>query len=247
MKNHLGIFIWVLALGCSAASSPGTDPHIETQSISSVPLDIESESSDTEGSAQSEIASSDVALPQVLKDRLGAHLHSFVETGLVSYECDIIDQYYEDYGTKLNTSGLVQIDSVSCVRLFNQYQNQFGGFCYSYFYSIDQPVNGFFPITVIQDFGVAERPLIMVLFNESGDIVNSIEVADSYGETGGCLSSQRINDSTLIQQGSYPDFGIDEVTGEDVWETEYVKTQITIRSTGEIIEEELERSRSVDD
>lgn len=239
--------IWAFFLGCSTATTPKTDSGSELISGLNDTLEYKSDPFQNEHFPDAKPALSQAGLPQTLINKLGTYWDAFVEENLSDYDCESIDQYYEEYGTKLNTSHLAQIDSVTCGRLFGLYKNRHGYFCYCYFYSKDQPINGFYPITVIQQFGVVDRPLVMVLFDESGELRNSVEVANAYGELGGCLSSQRINDSTLIQELSIPEFWIDSVTGEDTWETEIVRTQITIHATGEISETELERSRQVDE
>jgi hypothetical protein len=137
---------------------------------------------------------------------------SFTGNTSQSFSCGIINKYLVLHGTRerLETKDLVQIDSLTCNNLFGDHESLYGNFCSSYFYSIEKPFLGFYPVTVIQGFGVDERPLMLVLFDSNGKFINSIEVADSYGEAGGCLSSKFVNDSTLIRK-----FKWDELVGVD--------------------------------
>ena len=167
--------------------------------------------------------------------------HSFIKRDLREYSCSDLEPYFYDSGTKIKTDELTQVDTILCKRLFGNHKNEYGDFCGSYFFSIDRPIHNFYPITVIQGFGVAERPIVMVLFNNNGQIVNTLEVADKYGESGGCLSSKFINDSTLIQDFEWPEYGEDSVSGKEIWETSYLTKQVTITSTGQLIEKELKR------
>jgi hypothetical protein len=165
----------------------------------------------------------------------------FVKTDLRQYDCTYIESYFYDNGTKINTDGLVLVDNDLCKKLFGDYKNEFGKLCGSYLFSIDRPVHKLFPITIIQGFGVVERPLVLVLFNENGEVVNSLEVADLYGEGGECLNSVYINDSTLVQSWELSEFGYDSISDKDIWETTYVKSEVTITSKGEFIDKELSR------
>lgn len=174
-------------------------------------------------------------------DNLKQLENSFVKKDIKSYNCQIINQYYTYFNARerLNTKGLVQIDSLTCKELFGDTESEYGNFCSSYFYSIEKPIMNFFPITLFQMFGVVERPLMLVLFDSNGKYINSIEVADSYGETGGCLSSEFINDSTLIRNFKWTDHaGIDSL-GRDIFETTTRKEMVIFDRTGNyrIIEE----------
>ena len=100
---------------------------------------------------------------------------------------------------------------------------------------------GFYPIIVIQYFGVVERPLMLVLFDSNGDFVNAVKLADSYGETGGWMKSRFINDSTIIQDFKHDEFGLDSL-GNDVFESTYSSGKVVIQNDGKITAEEIEKN-----
>jgi hypothetical protein len=169
----------------------------------------------------------------------------FVKSDLGRYDCSYLEEYYTDNNTKLNTADLFQVNENVCKKIFGDYRNDYGAFCSSYLYSIENPIQNFYPITVIQNFGVAERPIIMLLYNAKAEIAASFEVANLYGETGGCLSSYFINDSTLIQNFKWDDFGVDTLTQQDIYESAYMTQELTISKNGEVHTKELKRWKAI--
>jgi len=156
----------------------------------------------------------------------------FKRMNVSKYNCSIIDEFYSDYGTKVDTKDLIQLDSITFSELFGSASKDLEDYCESYLYSIERPFLGLYPITLIKYFGVVERPLMLVLFDSNGKYLNSIEIADSYGETGGCLSSKFSNDSTMIQEFEWYDYGVDSI-GNDVWETTYQTQTVIFKRNGE--------------
>ena len=120
-----------------------------------------------------------------------------------------------------------ELDAINSRKLFGNSKTGYGIYKNPYLYSIERPIMDFFPITVIQMFGVAERPLILVLYDEKGKYINAIEVADFYGETGGCLNSFFINDSTLIREYEWL-----EPDDKDEIATTYRKEKVIIHKNG---------------
>lgn len=242
------IFLALLTVGCSntATESISSTELREEGSPNMMSEEMVSPSTASEEDENSKMISQEKALlkldwPEELSSQFDSIARLCVRKNLNAYGCEMIEVYYANYGTQLNTSGLNQIDSLTCEKLFQGYQSSYGTFHESYFYSIDKPINGYYPLTMIQYFGVVDRPLMMVLFDSTGRVVNAIEVANSYGETGGCLSTERVNDSTLLQHAAWSEMGIDQETGEDIFETTYAKTQLVISSSGKVIKTELER------
>lgn len=176
--------------------------------------------------------------PENIYNKIKGIENKFIKKNIRNFNCSDIAKYYFDNGTKINAEGLTQVDSNLCKQLFGSYR---GEYCGSYLFSIGRPIHKFYPITVIKYFGVTETPLIMVLFTEGGQIVNTLEVANLYGEGGECLNSEFINDSTLILTYQWNSFGIDTVTNKDVWESEFLSKQVIITQKGEFIEKELKR------
>jgi len=153
-----------------------------------------------------------------------------------SFNCSIIDQFYSDFGTNLNTENLVPFDSVMTKNLFGCNESEYGPFKYGYLYSIEKPFMNFYPITVIYYFGVDDRPVLLVLFDSTGIYINSIEVANSYGEGGGCLSSRFINDSTLLRNYEWNEYEIDSL-GNDQIGTAYSSEHLIMKKDGTFIVE----------
>jgi hypothetical protein len=120
--------------------------------------------------------------------------------------------------------------------LFGLHESKYGPFTYGYLYSIEKPFMNFYPITVIYYFGVDDRPVLLVLFDSIGQFVNSIEVANSYGEGGGCLSSRFINDSTILRDYEWNEYEPDSL-GYDQIGTAYSSEQLIIRKNGTYIVE----------
>ncbi|MCE4566376.1 hypothetical protein INQ51_18800 [Maribellus sp. CM-23] len=154
------------------------------------------------------------------------------------YDCSLLERY-----VNLDGYGLTAIDSLNCHKVFGSYQNEFGGFNQGYWFSFERQIHDFYPITVLQYIGIAERPLVMVLFDKHGDIVNSFPVADFYGESGGCLSSEFLNDSTLLQNYEWHEISYDAETNKDTIEIEYKTQHLTILSSGEIEIKEIKNRK----
>jgi len=134
--------------------------------------------------------------PEVLKK----FENKYFKIGIGSFNCSDIKQFYDNEG-KLNTESLFKIDSIVSNKLFgNNKSEDYGTYTGSYLYSLEKPILNFYPITVIRMFGVAESPILLVLFDKNGKYINSIEVAGIYGEIGGCMNSFFINDSTLVRE-----------------------------------------------
>jgi hypothetical protein len=165
-----------------------------------------------------------------------AYRSQFYTYDVGSFNCSIIDQFYSDFGTKLNTKNLVPFDSVMTKSLFGLHESEYGPFTYGYLYSIEKPFMDFYPITVIYSFGVDDRPVLLVLFDSIGRFVNSIEVANSYGEGGGCLSSRFINDSTILRDYEWNEYELDSLGYNQVG-TAYSSEQLIIRKNGTFIVE----------
>ena len=153
----------------------------------------------------------------------------FPHKHLKKFDCSLLERY-----VNLNGYGLTKIDSLNCNNVFGSYQNEFGGFNHGYWFSFEGQIHDFYPITILQYIGVVERPLVMVLFDRHGDLINSFPVADFYGESGGCLSSEFLNDSTLVQSYEWHEIGYDAETNKDIKEIEYKTQHLTIMSSGEI-------------
>ena len=148
-----------------------------------------------------------------------------------SFNCSIIDQFYSNFGTKLNSTKLTPIDSMMNNNLFGNYESDYGTLSSGYLYSIERPFMNFYPITVINYFGVVDRPVLLVLFNSNGQLVTSIEVANSYGEGGGCLSSSFVNDSTLLRNYEWNEYEIDSL-GNDHFEYDSSSELLIIKTNG---------------
>jgi hypothetical protein len=114
--------------------------------------------------------------------------------------------------------------------LFGNANSNLINFHNSFLYSIEKPFMHFFPITVIS-FGVVKRPLILVMFDSVGNYVNSIEVADSYGEEGGCLYSAFINDSVMTQMYSW-DGIVEDSLGNNKRESIFRKQNVIFKEDG---------------
>lgn len=153
---------------------------------------------------------------------------------LKKFDCPLLERY-----VNLDGYGLTEIDSLNCKNVFGSYQNEFGGFDNGYWFSFEGQIHDLYPITVLQYIGVVERPLVMVLFDRHGNVINSFPVADFYGESGGCLSSEFLNDSTLEQNYEWHEIGYDAETNKDIIEIEYKTQHLTILSSGEIKIEEI--------
>ncbi len=175
-----------------------------------------------------------------LNDKFDKIEKYFIPEKLDSYDCSLIDKYFKKKNHELITK-LIKIDSINCEHIFGTYKNDFGDFCSGYWLSYVNQIHNFYPITVIQYYGVVERPIVLVLFDRHGNVVNSLEVAGLYGETGGCLSSKYLNDTTLIRNFEWNEFGVDSITGEELWETEYSVQHATILSSGKIEMKEIKR------
>ncbi len=188
-----------------------------------------------------ENSSNNLGWPPEVYNKIKGIEHLFIKNNVKNFDCADIEKYYYDNGTKVNTEGLTQVNDTLNKRLFGNYSNDKGTFDRCYLFSIEKPINNFYPITVIQYFGVVERPIIMILYDNKGRIVNSIEVADFYGETGGCLKSKFINDTILIQNIRWDDYGLDTLTNQQIFESTFKEQEVTIKSNGEIIFKELKK------
>ena len=153
---------------------------------------------------------------------------------LKKFDCSLLERY-----VNMDGYGLTQIDSLNCNQVFGSYQNEFGGFNNGYWFSFEEQIHDFYLITILQYIGVVERPLVMVLFDRHGNVINSFPVADFYRESGGCLSSEFLNDSTLEQNYEWHEIGYDAESNRDIIEIEYKTQHLTILSSGEIKIEEI--------
>ncbi len=131
----------------------------------------------------------------------------------------------------LEDGALFELDSVSYKKIFGNHKTEYSNFSNAYLYSIEKPKMGFYPITVIQMFGVAESPMMLVLFDKEGNYINAIEVADAYGEEGGCLNSYFVNDSTLVRQYEWNEYDEDYT---NIIATRQKTDTIVIHKNGEI-------------
>lgn len=148
---------------------------------------------------------------------------------LGKFDCSLIEEHIIQ-----DSLELTRIDSINCKKVFGDYKNDFGSFNNGYWISFEGHIHDFYPITVLQYIGVVERPLVMVLFDRHGKVINSFPVADFYGESGGCLTSEFSNDSTLVQSYEWYEFGIDPITGKETQSVEYRTQSLTIFSSGNI-------------
>ena len=156
------------------------------------------------------------------------------------FHCSLFSEYRDGNGTKVNTSDLHQVDSSMCLQLFDNYSNDFGYLCGGYLFSIEKSIHDFYPITLIQYFGSSESPLVMILFNSDGKVMNSLVVCSDYhGE--GCLNSSFKNDSTLIRTYEWSEITVGEENEEDIWETTYMMEEVIITSSGKLLTTELKR------
>ena len=153
------------------------------------------------------------------------------------FHCAFIDEFFYDMGTRVVTTELIPIDSTICKILFENDFSVLDTLGTPFLYSIERPFMSLYPITIINPNSVVERPLILVLFSHNGEYLNSIEVADSYGEGGGCLESRFINDSVMIQTfdngsiiGEFENENIGEL-GVDYFEISYPR-KVTFRRDG---------------
>ena len=152
-----------------------------------------------------------------------------------TFLCEFIDEFFFDNGRKVITNGLIPIDSTLCETLFgnvNTKQNiDINILCCAFLYSIERPFMGFYPITTINPLGVVDRPLTLILFDANGNFLNSIEVANSYGEVGGCLESSFVNDSTMIQKFRWDEYNEDNL-GNGGIESSYHTQKVIFKRNG---------------
>ena len=175
--------------------------------------------------------------PEAVQQKLAFLAPHFLKRDLKGFDCQEIDQFFYDWGTKVNTDELYELKDEEKERLLAGNQQLFG----TYVYGTAVPVNGFYPL-VLLDFGVTENPLLLWLFDETGSFVHSIGVANAYGEGGGCMHSKRINDSTFLQYFSWDEVIIDpEGEEEDQFETTYMEQELIVHRDGRISETELKR------
>jgi hypothetical protein len=172
--------------------------------------------------------------------------HLFVRSDSKQFDCSELEEFFENNGLIVNTSALTEVDTALCSMLFGDYQNDLGSLCGSFLFSVERKIHDFHPITVFQHFGVVDRPMVMVLCNSRGDIINTLEVANLYGEIGGCLSSEFINDSTLYQTFRWDEYGIDFLSNQEIWERLFLLRETTISSVGRILEKDLKSWLEVD-
>jgi len=180
--------------------------------------------------------------PEIIKQ----FADKFVKTDLGTYQCSEIEKYLN------NQDDLYVIDSIESQKIFgNNKSENYGSFVGSSLFSIEKPILNFYPITVIQGFGVAERPMMLVLFDKNGKYVNAIEVADAYGEEGGCLSSYFVNDSLLIREYEWDEYGeipSKEFDGEyiEIIKKTKVSEQMIIHNNGTVTILEQQTKESPD-
>ena len=79
---------------------------------------------------------------------------------------------------------------------------------------------------------------MLVLFDSNGKYVNSVGIADSYGQAGGWTKSRFTSDSTLLQHFKYDYYGIDSL-GNDIYESTYRHGTVVIHTSGEITVEDI--------
>jgi hypothetical protein len=164
--------------------------------------------------------------------------HSF----LFGYECDFIAQYIS--GEK-DRAQLAQVDSSICELLFGDL-SEFLKYRNYYLMSIEKPINRFYPITMASFNGVVDRPLQLLLFDSLGNFVNSLQVANAYGESGGCYWSKKYNDSTIMHENKVYEFGVDTTLKADIEETYFNYSKSIIHSNGEIEVIKLETKIELD-
>ena len=175
-------------------------------------------------------------------DLLVGLMSSFYKLDLSEYSCEFISPIVADMEDDYKIEKLVQIDSLLANKIFEAKLPEIPYLLDSYLFSIEKPIQGFYPITIINPYGVVERPMILILFNSNGEYVNFIEVADLYGETGGCLSSKFINDSTMIRNYEWYEYVIDSLGNEND-EIEYATQEVVISNNGKIELKELKRCK----
>ena len=131
-----------------------------------------------------------------------------------NFSSELIDKFVNS-GPRIITAGLTPIDSTIYKLLFEDAVSKQNIdkniFCGAFLYSIERPFMGFYPITIINPMGVVERPITLIIFDTNGNLLNSIAVADSFGEGGGYLESSFINDSTIIQKFRWEEWGVDSL------------------------------------
>ena len=148
-----------------------------------------------------------------------------------NFRCALIDDFFSNFGTRVVTTGLTKIDSTLSKLFFENSISENDVLRSSYLYSIERPFMDFYPITVINPNPVVERPLTLILFDHNGKYLNSIEVADSYGETGGCLESSFINDSVMVQKFRWDEYDIDSL-GNDVFTSSFHTQKVVFNRNG---------------
>ncbi|MEO0468095.1 MAG: YiiX family permuted papain-like enzyme [Bacteroidota bacterium] len=224
MIKLLSLFLMAMLIACQ----PQSEPVQRDEPIDSVPQGTEVQ----ETNAHSLIKN----WPEVLQEKCAFLASHFHQTGLSSFDCQIIEGFYSDYGTKLNTESLYELTEEEKKRLSGN-QNALGSFVFG----TAKPINGFYPL-ILFSFGVAERPILLWLYDERGNFIQEVEVANYYGESGGCLYSERINDSTFLQHFSWETNIVDpEGVADDQVEMTFLEQQLMVHRDGSIREKELKR------
>jgi hypothetical protein len=184
--------------------------------------------------------------PDKIFEKIKKYETSFIRQNLRSFDCSLLDPYFYDYG-KITTKGLTEIDSIAANTLFGNYVIDGLRLDGGYFFSIERPIHNFYPITIIKGFGVEGIPLTMILFDENGTIVNTLDVMFMPLEgASGCMKSRFVNDSTLVQHSEFAYYAGTDSAGNDLWNKSKSRREITIHSTGKVTISDLDNSTTRD-
>ena len=106
-------------------------------------------------------------------------------------------EYYDNFITeKLDKKKLYKVQPNDIKYLFNNTIPKQKNFTDYYFYSIEEPIQGLYPITLISD---KSDDQILVLFDKKGNFKNFIEVSAYYEGDKSNMISFFENDSTLVK------------------------------------------------
>ena len=165
----------------------------------------------------------------------------FVKYNLENYNCEELNYFLiKDYDM-LDTNLLTLLDSNISTRFDINNSIGYGDYSNFYLYSKDGKLGAFSLITVIGEPTVTEHPLVLLIINKDDSIINSILVANKYRESGGCLTSTFLNDSTLRQEFEWFNPGVNGLTGEDINSTDFLIQEAIISPDGGIKIEEIKR------
>ena len=228
--KYIFILISVILLSCSEKSEL-SEKVSEAKSIDST----ETNANDLTTQIKEEQLSWLTNFP----DNIKSIENLFDKKDLKRFNCNEVERFIS-YSESPTKEILTEINSNINNVLFGDSSLNFEGF---YLYSIQKPIQSFFPITIINTNGAAERPMLLILFDSTGKYVNAIEVADKYGQIGGCMNSRFINDSTLLMDYTWDNYDEDTL-GNENWYTTTDKRKSIIHKSGKI--EEVKKLSLID-